>query len=108
MLTPFDDLTQCIILHLLHLSTLGADLVMMGVAIVTALILGVMAKLVLDHQMSVLKKKDGVVESGATDAEILFVGQTVKECVDIKMGVERVDSIEYSVAFGRLAMSVQA
>ena len=105
--SPLNKLMQRLVTHLLHFAALGTDLMVVGEAAVATLIQGVVTKLVFDHQMGVLKNRDCVVECRATEAKIRHVGLPFGEGAHVNRGCEGVDGIEYSIAFGRLAMSVQ-
>lgn len=102
-----DSTLQFLVVKLGHRAALGADLVMMRVAVVTFFVLGRVAKLVLDNQAGIDEQDDGVVKRSAAHAEILLVCHERIERFHVKMTVDGVDGIEYSVAFGSLAMPVR-
>ena len=88
-------------------SFVETDLVVVGVAIVTFLVLRRGTELVLDDQPGIDEQDDGVVKGRTADTEFLVIGHQRIEGVDVKMAVDGVDGIEYSIAFGSLAMPVR-
>ncbi len=97
---------QGFILKLGHPAALGTYQVMVVFFVVRAFVLGGTAELVLDDQMCIDKQDNGVVEGRTTDAK-LPLSHPVIECIDIEMSLDGVDGIEYSIAFGCLAMPVR-
>jgi hypothetical protein len=69
--------------------------------------LGGSAELVLDNQPRIDKKDNSIVESRPAHPEILLVHHPRIEHIYIEMAVNRIDSIEYGVAFRSLTMPVR-
>lgn len=102
----FDGLLQLLVLKLRHLATLGTDLVVMRISIVAFFILGGGTKLVLDDQPCIDQQNDGIVKGSPADTEILMICHERVERIDIEMAIDRIDRVEYGIAFGGLAMPV--
>ena len=102
-----DGVLEVFVLKLRHLATLGTDLMVVRVAIVAFLVLRRIAEQVFDDQPCVDQQDDGIVESGPADAELLVVGHNRVKRVDVEMAVDRVNGIEYGVAFGSLPVPVR-
>lgn len=102
-----DSMLEIFVQKLRHLAALGTNLMMMRTTIVAPLVLGRVAKLVLDDQPRVDKQDNGVVEGSPADAELFLVGHERVERVDVEMAVDGVDGIEYGIAFGSLPMPVR-
>ena len=102
-----DGLLKVFVLKLDYFATLGTNHMMVGVAVVTLLILGGVAKLVLDNQPGIDEQNNGIVKRGAAYPKVLVVGHKRIKRVDIKMSVNGINRVEYGIAFGRLAMSVR-
>lgn len=102
-----DGLPQFIILKLRHLTTLGTYLVMMRIAIVAFFVLGGGAKLVLDDQMGIHQKNNGIVKGSPADPEFFLVDHQRIKGIYIKMTVYGINGIKYGKAFGSLPMPVR-
>ena len=102
-----DSVAQLLVLKFRHLAALGADLVVVGVAIVTFLVLRRGTELVLDDQPGIDEQDDGVVKGRTADTEFLVIGHQRIKRIDVEMPVDGIDGIEYGVTFGCLAMPVR-
>src|SRR5699024_4645693 len=65
------------------------------------------SELVLDNQPGIDEKDDGIVKSCPAHPEILLLHHPQIEHVNIEMAVNRIDSIEYGIAFRSLTMPVR-
>ena len=103
---PRDVALQFLVLKLGYPAAGGADEVMVGFNVERFFILGRIAESVLDEQLGIEQKHDGVVERGAAHPEVFFLQHGGVEGFDVEMPVDGVDSVEYGKTLGRLAMLV--
>lgn len=103
-----DAALQSLVLKLGHASARGTNQMVMGFDVERLLVLGRIAESMLDEQLGVEQKHDGVVERGTADPEIFLLHHEAEEGLDVEVAVDGVDSIEYGKAFRRLAMLVDA
>ncbi len=98
---------QLPVLKLDHLAALRADLVMMRITVIAFFVLRGVPELMLDDQAGIDKQYDGVVKRRTANTEILLIRHERIERVDIKMAVYGINSVEYGISFGSLAMPVR-
>ena len=72
------------------------------------LVLSSIAKRVLDEQLGIEQKHDGVVERGPADPEVFLLQHDAVESLNVKMAINRIDGIEYGKSLGCLAMFIDA
>ena len=102
-----DSMLEIFVQKLRHLAALGTDLMMMRTTIVAPLVLGRVAKLVLDDQTGIHQQDDGIVERGTTDTKLFLpLHQRIKG-INVEMPLYRIDGVEYGISLGRLTMPVQ-
>ena len=99
---------QFLVLKFGHTAARGANQMVVGFDVERFLVLGCIAKGMLDEQLGVEQEHDGIVERGTADPEILLLHHDAEEGLDVEMAVDGIDSIEYGKAFRRLAMLVDA
>ena len=80
----------------------------MGFDVERLFILGRVAESVLDEQLGVEQKHDGVVERGPADPEVFLLQHDAVESLNVKMAINRIDGIEYGKSLGCLAMFIDA
>jgi hypothetical protein len=102
-----NGLLQLCILKLRHLATLRAYLMMMRIAVITFFVLGRDAELMLDDQMSIYQKNDGIVEGSPADTKLFLLYHQRIQGIYIKMTVYGINRIKYGEAFGSLPMPVR-
>lgn len=103
-----DVTLQLLVLKFRHTSTRGADEVMMRFDVKGFLVLSSIAKRVLDEQLGIKQKHDGVVERGPADPEVFLLQHDAVESLNVKMAINRIDGIEYGKSLGCLAMFIDA
>ena len=105
-LAVYNRLLQGFVLEFGHFAARSANHVVVCFVVVRTFVLRGVAELMLDYQSCIDKQDNRVVQRGAADPEFLFLRHIGIEHLDIEMSFDGINRIEYSIAFGRLAMSV--
>ena len=79
----------------------------MRITVITFFVLGGISKLVFNNQSCIDEKDNSIVKSRAAYTEIFLVSHQRIKCIDVKMPINGIDSIEYGIALGSLAMPVR-
>ena len=79
----------------------------MRITVIALFVLGGISELVFNNQSCIDEKDNSIVKSRAAYTEILLVSHQRIKCIDVKMTINGLDSIEYGIAFGSLAMPVR-
>jgi hypothetical protein len=97
---------QFLVLEFGNLAALCADLVMMRITVIAFFVLRGISELMLDNQPGIDKQYDGVVQRRTAHSEILLVCHQRIKRINIEMAVYGINSVEYGISFGSLAMPV--
>jgi hypothetical protein len=79
----------------------------MRITVIALFVLGGISELMFDYQSCIDEKDNSIVKSRAAHTEILLVSHQRIKRIDVKMTINGIDSIEYGIAFGSLAMPVR-
>ena len=101
-----DGKFQPLVLELRHTTATRANQMVMNPVAVCPFVLRRSAELMPDDQMGIHQQDDGIVECSPTHPEVAFILHTVIKCIDVKMSLDGINHVEYSIAFGCLAMPV--
>ena len=88
-------------------ATFRTDLMVMRITVIALFVLGGISELMFDYQSCIDEKDNSIVKSRAAHTEILLVSHQRIKRIDVKMTINGIDSIEYGIAFGSLAMPVR-
>lgn len=101
-----NGLFQILILKFGHFAAFRTYHVMMGFIIVRTLVLGRVTKLMFYDQLCINKQNNSIIKSGTADAKLAISCHIIIERINVKVPFDGIDSIEYSIPFGRLSMPV--
>ena len=102
----YDGSLQVLILKFGHLTTLRTNHVMVRLVLVCPLVLRRAAEMMPDNQIGVHQQDEGIIKRSPTYAEVSLRLHVIVEHVYVKVPLDGINRIEYSISFGRFPVPV--